>query len=219
MKKLAPIAGLALVLALTGCQAPATPTPTPTSTATPTESKSLAPAVAEESPLSVPSATPQTNDRGQVIKKIGEEARLVGNEDGETNFRMKVTGFDFVECDGVYAQDMTGHMLAVSVEMETSKDFIGTSSFNNVMDVMLPEAYSWLGYEPDGTKMSDLAGGGVVSNCFDDGRLTFPDYLGRGEKAKGQILLNVTTKSGEVVFDPEGNGGWVWEYPEKSSKT
>jgi hypothetical protein len=212
MKKLAPIAGLALVLALTGCQA----TPASISTTTPTESKSTAPTAAEESPLPVPSPTPKTNDRGQVIKKIGEEARLVGNEDGETNFRMKVTGFDFVDCDGVYAEDMTGYMLAVSVEMETSKDFIGTGSFNNVMDVMLPDAYSWMGYEPDGTKMSDLAGGGVVSNCFDDGRQTFPDYLGKGEKAKGQILLNVTTKSGEVVFDPEGNGGWVWEYPEKS---
>jgi hypothetical protein len=213
MKKLAPIAGLALVLALTGCQA----TPASTSTTTPTESKSTTPAAAEQSPLPVPSATPNMNDRGQVIKKIGEEARLVG-EDGETTFRMKVTGFDFVKCDGVYAEDMTGYMLAVSAEMETSKDFVGTSSFNDAMEVLLPDAYSWTGYEPDGTKMSDLTGGGVVSNCFDNGRRTFPNYLAKGEKAKGQILLNVTTKSGEVVFDPNGMGGWVWEYPEKASK-
>jgi hypothetical protein len=213
MKKLAPLAGLALALALTGCQAPAQPA----STTTPSASESTTAAAAEESsPMPVPSATPKTNDRGQVVKKVGEKAYTL-NEAGESDFQMKVTGFDFIKCDGVYAQEMDGYVLAVGVEMETTKDFVGNSSFNDVMDVLLPGAYSWTGYESDGTKMSDLTGGDGIINCFDDGRKLFPEYIGKGEKAKGQVLLNVTTKSGEVAFDPFGFGGWVWEYPEKGA--
>jgi hypothetical protein len=212
MKKLASIAGLALVLALTGCQAPAETT----STTTPSDTPSATPAAAEESPLPVPSATRNENERGQLVKKVGEQASTM-NEAGEIDFKMKVTGFDFIECDGIHAQEMDGYVLAVSVEMETTKDFVGNSSFNDAMGVLLPGAYSWTGYEPDGTKMSDLNGGDGIINCFDDGRKLFPEYVGKGEKAKGQVLLNVTTKSGEVAFDPFGIGGWVWEYPEKGS--
>lgn len=130
---------------------------------------------------------------------------------------MKVTGFEFIKCDGTYAQDMTGHVLAVSVEMQTSKDFVAGDSSGANTEVMLSVYIHWTGYEPDGTKMNSLDSGGSLSNCFDDGRKLFPDFLGKGEKAKGQILLNVTTKSGEVSFDPFGFGGWIWDYPGKTA--
>ena len=133
--------------------------------------------------------------------------------DGEDILTVEVNGFDFIECDGVWAQQMTGYVLAVDVSMETSKDFVGNAFYNDASHVLLPGYDSWIGYEPDGTKMASLGGGDGIINCFDDGRKLFPDYIGAGEKAKGQVLLNVTTKSGEVAFDPDGSGGWVWEYP------
>lgn len=161
----------------------------------------------------LPTSASTENDRGQLVREIGETASI-GKDGDEPSFEMKVTGFEFVECTGVYAQEIQGHVLAVNVEMETAPDFVGNDGFNDVDDVMLTGWLNWTGYDEEGFKMSSLGGDGI-SNCFDDGRELFPDYLGKGEKAKGQILLNVTTESGEVAFDPFRSGGWVWEYPGK----
>lgn len=208
-RKLFAVASVTALL-LTGCGTATTP-PTETEPPAPAPS-SNGPAQSESPQASVPSATLKLNDRGQLPKKVGQQA---GAGEGLDNlsFKMKVTGFDFVKCDGTYAQEMDGHVLAVSVEMQTTKDFEGSDGYNNHDGVMLTDYSHWVGYEPDGTKMNSLDGSDGIQNCFDDGRKLFPDYIDKGEKAKGQILLNVTTKSGEVAFDPYGFGGWVWKYP------
>lgn len=209
MKKSLPAVGLLFVLALTGCQAPSMDDPSPSASAT------VEPAAAEQSPLPVPTPTSKVNDRDQLVKEIGETASIV-DSDGNTTFEMKVTGFEFTECDNPYT-DIDGFVLAVGVEMATTKDYTSGTSFNSTPNVLIPDSYSWNGYEPDGTKMADLGSGDDILNCFNDGTKLFPDYLGPGEKASGEILLNVTTESGEVAFDPDGIGGWVWEYPGSSS--
>lgn len=209
MKKSLPAVGLLVTLTLTACQSTSEDSPALS------PSDTVAPLSAEQSPFPVPTPTSNVNDRGQLVKEIGETASMV-NLDGNTTFEMKVTGFEFTECDNPYT-DIAGFVLAVGVEMATTKDYTSGTSINSTPNVLIPDSYSWSGYEPDGTKMADLGSGDDILNCFNDGTKLFPDYLGPGEKASGQILLNVTTESGEVAFNPDGIGGWVWEYPETSS--
>ncbi|MFJ6415885.1 hypothetical protein [Paeniglutamicibacter sp. NPDC091659] len=192
-------------LILTGCSSASTAPPTtaghlPASTA-PTGS---APSAA------LPSPTRNTNERGQLVKKLGETGGIPG-EDGELDLKFAVTKFEFVKCSK-YAGDLNGRALAAHVEVETTGDYEGPLDVNGAPGFIGFGAYYWRGYEPDGTRMNDL-NSTAIQNCFESKAKLLPDYIGKGEKAKGMVLIDVTTKSGEVAFDPYGDGGWVWEYP------
>jgi len=36
--------------------------------------------------------------------------------------------------------------------------------------------------------------------------------VGAGDRVKGKIMLDSPHRSGQVVYDPEGTGGWTWDY-------
>jgi hypothetical protein len=42
-----------------------------------------------------------------------------------------------------------------------------------------------------------------------------PNWIGNGEKLNGTVILDVTTPTGEVAFEPTSGVAWVWEYPSK----
>lgn len=208
-KKIFAVAALSALI-LTGCSS----TPEATTSATSASTTSAAPSSSEpasSAPNAVfPTPTLRLNDRGQLPKKLGEAAAIVG-DDGERELEFTVTGFEFVKCSK-YAGDLNGHALAAHVEVKTTGDFYGPIDVNGVPGLISFEAYYWRGYESDGTRMNDL-NSSTIQNCFDSRAKLLPDSIGKGEKAKGMVLLDVTTKTGEVAFDPYGDGGWVWKYP------
>ena len=192
-------------LALPACSAG------PQGAAVETSSSSAAPQMSIAPPEgALPSPSRNTNERGELIKEIGEIAGMPG-QDGELDLEFTVTGFEFVKCSK-YAPKLNGHALAAHVEVNTSSDFEGPVSINGSDGQIAFDAHYWRGYEPDGTRMNDISGDAIL-NCFESKAKLLPSGIRKGEKAKGLVLLDVTTKSGEVVFDPYGDGGWVWKFP------
>lgn len=203
-KKLFAVASLSAFI-LTGCSSPSAETQ-PATSAAPTSS-----APTSAAPTAVlPMPTLKLDDRGQLPVNLGENTTYLG-ADGNVVLKLKVTKFEFVKCSQ-YAGDLNGRALAAHVEMETSSDFEGPTSVDGEPGLIAFGAYYWRGYEPDGTRMNEVDST-TIQNCFDSKSKLLPDYIRKGEKAKGMVLLDVTTKTGEVAFDPYGDGGWVWEYP------
>lgn len=203
-KKFLAVASLAAFL-LTGCSS--APETSPSASKTPPAAETPAAAVPE---AELPSPTRNTNDRGQLVKKIGETAGSAG-ADGEQDLEFVVTDFEFVKCSK-YAGELNGMALAAHVEVETSRDFEGPLNVDGASGLISFGSYYWKGYEPDGTRMNQVDSQ-TIQNCFDSKAKLLPEYIGKGEKAKGMVLLDVTTKSGEVAFAPDSGDGWVWKYP------
>ncbi|MGG5752771.1 hypothetical protein ACQ3I4_09115 [Zafaria sp. Z1313] len=198
-------AGLGLML--TGCAAATPPVVTVTVTAPPSEISS-----ASESPEAAqPSPSSSLNDRGQLPKRVGQSGGI-SSEGGKQLLDFTVTGFEFVECTNSYAGDLNGRALAVMVEVATAAEFEGPLVVNGAEGMISFDAYYWRGYGPDGTRMSGLDSE-AIQNCMDSDKDLLPSYIGKGEKAKGLVLLDVTSDTGEVAFVPYDTGGWVWEYP------
>jgi hypothetical protein len=162
-------------------------------------------------PTSAP--TPKTNDRGQIIKKIGEVAGLMTDEKStEPTMTFKVTSIKPIVCDAPYGTPPKGTAIAVALEIVTKPTFSGALEVNGQAGQISFGPHYWKGYAPNGTRMNTVESS-VNQGCLADTSKLLPDFFGKGEKLNGIVILDVATPSGEVSFDPEGFGGWVWKYP------
>lgn len=191
-----------LTLLLTGCSA-LQPQATPIVSVTPASAPRAAAAPA-------PAST--ENGRGQLVTKIGEAVTLYTNGyDAPSTLTFKVTSIEPVECDAPPATPPNGTLIAVSLEIATSPTFSGPPQAKGQLGKISFRPYYWKGYASDGTPM-DTVESSVQNDCLADSA-PLPDYFGKDEEWNGQVILDVTTPTGEVAFDPYGGGGWVWEYP------
>lgn len=192
-----------LAVTLTACSGPQ-PQAAPTVSVAPASTPSATP---------TPAPTPKTNDRGQIIKKIGETATLMTDEESdEPTMRFKVTSIKPIKCDAPYATPPNGTALAVALEIVTTPTFEGRLEVNGQPGMISFSPYYWKGYAASGTRMNTVESS-VKYGCLADATKLLPDHFGKGEKLNGLVILDVTSPNGEVSFDPEGFGGWVWKYP------
>jgi hypothetical protein len=189
------------VLLLTGCTGDAQSEAQPAPSVEPETS----------SPAPSPSPTgPVRNVRGNIPKKIGEMAVAGGKTIETSTLKFRVTSIEPITCDAPYAKQPAGTALAVALEVETTPDFKGALSVNGVPGLTSFSSYYWKGYTSNGTRMNQLDT--VASqNCVADTTRLLPSSLGKGEKAAGIVVLEVTTPTGSISYD----GGWEWEYPAK----
>lgn len=128
--------------------------------------------------------------------------------------KFKVTSIEPITCDAPYTQPPVGTAVAVALEVETTPDFKGAVSVNGVPALTSFSAYHWKGYTPTGTRMNQVDT--IASqNCLADTTRLLPSSLGKGEKAAGIVVLEVTTPTGSIAYDGAGmvSSGWEWEYP------
>jgi hypothetical protein len=183
-----PAAGRAETVSVEPADASATPTPTPT-----------------------PSGPPM-NERGQVIKKIGETAGWSETPEGEPVILFKVTSIEPIEC-GEYSPEPVGRTIAVALEVETTPEFEGNLTVNDQPGYVSFNSHNWKGYAANGTRMNEIDGS-VTYNCRGHEGKMLPSEIGKGEKASGLVVLDVTSKKGEVAYENMGLS-WVWSYPSK----
>ena len=194
-----------LALLLTACSGPQ-PQVAPTPSVAPTSTPSA-------TPTPTPAATDTENERGQLVKKIGEEAILVTDGyDAPPTLTFKVTSIEPIKCDAPNAAPPNGTAIAVALEIATSPTFSGPLEVNGQEGMISFRPHYWKGYASNGTRMDTVASS-VEHGCLADTRKLLPDYVGKGEKLTGLVILDVTTPTGEVSFAPNGIGGWVWKYP------
>lgn len=137
----------------------------------------------------------------------------MGNVDGGDTMTMKfkVTSIKAVTCDAPYATAPKGQALAVALEIETTSQFEGPLEVNGTPGMVSFRPYYWKGYASNGTRMNTVDTG-IHHNCLSDTTSLLPDYIGKGEKLNGLVILDVTTPKGSLAFSPDESLGWTWQY-------
>lgn len=175
-------------------------------------SLSVAPAQATSTPSP---ATVAKTARGNVHKKIGETA-MAGKSAAEATMKFKVTSIEPITCDAPYGTPPAGTAVAVAIEVETTADFEGGLNVNGAPGLTSFDAHYWKGYAANGTRMNKI-NTTAAQNCVSDESRLLPSSLGKGEKANGIVVLEVTSPTGIVAYDGAGavSNGWEWDYPGK----
>lgn len=212
-------AALAVIatLALAGCggpgtpdvaaDGPATPIPAETAQAPVKDTKADEPVVEEEPAEPSPYGESVTNDRGNLVKTVGQLAGVM-NEAGETLVDFKITAIEpNYACTGEYADaPQHGQYIAITFDITTTA-------------ALAAESYpSWYisEYEikvigPDGTRENDSIGNGYM--CLNQAD-KLPSDIGPGEHVVGKLVLDSAYPTGSLVVDMgTGSGsGWEWGY-------
>lgn len=197
-------------LLLAGCSSS---TPPAQAEAPPT--MSVAPAQTP-TPTASPSSTITTNGHGNIPKKVGEVGGVGGTSLANADLKFKVTSIEPITCDAPYGTPPAGTALAVALEVETTPTFKGAVSVNGAPGLTSFDAHYWKGYAANGTRMNKVDTV-ATQNCVADQSRLLPSSIGKGEKATGIIILEVTTPTGSIAYDGAGliDGGWEWAYPAK----
>lgn len=133
-------------------------------------------------------------------------------EGGDDTMIFKVTSIKPAVCDAPYPTEANGIPLAVTLEIETTADFEGPITVNGLPGQMSFSPYYWKGYAENGTRMNTVESP-ISQGCLANQSLLLPSYIGKAEKLNGQVILDVTTPTGSISFNPDGGPGWTWEYP------
>lgn len=206
MNKLIPT--LAAVVLLAGCTAsPAAPASAPATTPPVVASPSPTdPDTVEPSPT--PTA-PETSERGNIPKKVGEEAGLYDGN-GELAVRFTVTKIEpGFKCNSGYADPpANGHFVGIWMEIQTTKAVGFDSDDSNVVPYFNPGDWQVIGR--DGTTENDSEGNGYA--CPKDS-IDLPSQLGPGKKVKGVVVLDTKYKHGHLALIQDfAETGWEWDF-------
>ena len=162
-----------------------------------------------------PDASVTTDRFGNIQKQLGEEAGLVDEKTNESYFTFEVVTARLLDScpsrmGGPELRPTRSHFLVLEVKTELKKQ-AGEKAGGSSEELFMPlvtEAFSVIDADGrgDGDVSSDKAW-----ECYEDSELA-PSFLNPGEKAMGNIVLDVAAPKGRVVYDPESKGGWSWPF-------
>lgn len=198
--------------ALTGCSTQETTATKTVPVPGPTASVSASPTASVQTTTAAP--TSNRNERGQLIKGIGQVASFQSDTTHTDTLTFKVTSIKPITCDATSGTQPKGTALAVSLEIQTTAEFDGPLTVNGTPGQISFGPYYWKGYTPDGTRMNTVDTN-ISHSCLADATLLVPEYIGKGEKVKGIVVLDVSTPTGSVSYSPWDDDGWIWKYSSK----
>lgn len=176
------------------------------------EANASADAAAEAEALEA-SATPtgpETNARGNIVKALGEEGRLVA-EDGETLYTFAIDSITpNVPCTEEYSSYDPENGNITAVQMRVSTGAFTPEDFSYL--TVNSSDFSFIG--SDGltfTNVDTIATYGCISDS-----LKFPSgELNPGSQYAGTVLLDLPETSGTLIYQPSSMmapGGWEISY-------
>lgn len=194
-------------LALTACSSGAADETTPAN----------APSVETVQEPKIPSPTPPArNDRGDLIKEIGEPAG-VGNIDAESpTISFTVDSVEETECtDPLWTPDDLAaegnRLIAVDITAITQP---ASGEHQDSWDELYGEidlTNEWISFGADGQRMNDAQSFATMMCLSSSEQL--PSQIGPGESVQGVVVLEVSDRAGEIAFRPWWlDGGWSWSY-------
>ncbi|MEE8666905.1 MAG: hypothetical protein SOI13_01280 [Bifidobacterium mongoliense] len=160
-------------------------------------------AMSEPSPSRSPVPKAKTNERGNIIKHVGDTTRVFKGEDRSTLLASwTVTGISLdAKCTDENAQPSeNGHFVIFDVTAMTTKDVDSLSVGSQGL---------WHYVEPDGTLWNGSVSGASFM-CLPRDQ-TLPGMIGPALKAQGKIVFDLPSTDGSLVYS-NGPGGGV-EYP------
>jgi hypothetical protein len=174
--------------------------PAPDIAAAPTTSE----APAEEGPV--------RNERGNIVKALGEEGGITDQKPGEDPVPIVTFAIDSiapVECTEPYGSPPeNGQMVAVSMRISTAPE-LATAS--NPYFSVSPVEFSYIG--PDNITVTNLATIATYG-CLSQGEMLTPDQMMPGSQYVGKIVLDLPAATGTLVYRPSMifEGGWEWSF-------
>lgn len=170
-----------------------------------------------------PTATTKENDRGDLIKDVGEPAAMFdpSTPDKEVWTQFKVTDIKEAECTSPYAEKPAegNHLLQVDLEVETKKQMRDFFEESEASPAALMFNTDWSAYASNGTTMNSIDSAATYMCLNSEDQI--PDMIGPAEKAVGSVVLEVSDASGEIAWRPwfgGGETGWTWAYDLSNTK-
>ncbi|RZU30475.1 hypothetical protein [Blastococcus saxobsidens] len=153
---------------------------------------------------------PERNERGNIVKAIGEEGGLTG-PDGDPVLTFAVDSITpDVQCTEDYASPPeNGHLTAVQLRVATAP---GVSAED--LGFLSVSAYDWNFIGADGVTVTNLDTIATYS-CLAQGALFPSDTLRPGSQYAGTLLLDLPAPSGTLVYSPSSvydGSGWEWQF-------
>ncbi|MGV9192764.1 hypothetical protein ACQ143_00255 [Microbacterium sp. MC2] len=206
------IAAAAVVAALTGCtSAPVEPDADHLPSADPVVTEPAPEPEAPEEPEPTPSSEPAfgeriVNDRGNVIKEVGQLAGLTLSNSDDTAAQLVVTDIVVdIDCTNEFADPaQNGHLLGIHLNVETTpalaQDPYPSLSFSE---------YGWVAFDADDKRVNDPIGNGPYCMATSD---QLPYDIGPAQSVSGWVVLDVPTEHGSVALTMGAPTGWEWSY-------
>lgn len=150
------------------------------------------------------SPTVKTNERGHLVKKLGDKAGWGDENDAVTWTIDKITVDP--PCGEYGEKPASGHTLVLNIRVATGKD---------------PEIAAMLPMLLNSGSFAELSKDGVTQpaefglcRAGDDGFRGFPDAYGVNQKYRGQLELVVPEATGTLIHVSamQNAGGWEWTY-------
>jgi hypothetical protein len=155
------------------------------------------------------STEPKTNDRGNIVKALGEEGGVTDAE-GEQLLTFAVDGITpDPACTADWQEygtpvDPGHHLVSVQVRVSTSPEVTDE-------DYLTLSGYDFKFIGADGLTVDSLDGVSTYG-CLEDSQEFTSDMLGPGQMYAGAIILDVPAATGTLVFDPSWGQSGGWEY-------
>lgn len=159
---------------------------------------------------------PKTNDRGNIVKALGEEGSLVtttGDEETIAVFAIDAIAVDSPCAERPYSTPEVpenGHFIQLSMRVSTGSQ-AALSSYSSLGSFTLSD-WDFKVIGPDGlTENSSNSFAGEL--CLDDAQ-KLPSQIGPGQSVIGSIVLDSKYTTGSIVLNLPGvvDGGWEWAF-------
>ncbi|MDQ0376607.1 hypothetical protein [Amycolatopsis thermophila] len=162
------------------------------------------PATTQAGPTTEAASAAETNERGRVVKQLGETASIISSKDpGAGNATFAIDKIDADPKCFQYGTKPKGHTLVLHVRAATGSD-------QHAADVLgwTLTASNFSIVTKDGvTKQADM---GMCTDPSDD---QLPYQFGPNQKFTGKIELDVPELSGILALTSSfTSGGWEWKF-------
>lgn len=198
----------AAAVMLTACSAPEqadTQADRSTNSLPPTTSEAAPSTTAEPTPTG-----PQRNERGNLVKKLGESAGYL-DENGNEVITFSVDAVRPINCTEEFAEPPeNGHFIAVDMRIATSPEMANVDYLSYFSISPVEFQYIPPGGGPVVSEISTMA----TYGCLPYGELLTSDQMMPGSQYAGTIVLDVPKPHGTLIYRPSmGDGtGWEWGF-------
>ncbi len=165
-------------------------------------------AAAPTTPVASIDAEEALNERGNIVKAVGEPAAIRRSADPEAPTILTFTVDQFVinpVCDSGFEQaPVTGNYLGIALRVETTPDY-------DARELRSFSEFDFAILDADGTPLGDVIGNGQI--CFGEEDELSHRRMGPGQQYEGWIVLDMPIREGTLVYSPPDQpNGWEWEF-------
>lgn len=156
---------------------------------------------------------PETNDRGNIVKAIGEEGGISDLATDDAVLTFAVDGIAAAQCEPDWQEygsgPENGHLTAVDMRVATAPAF-GTSDLGSYFTIT---PYDFQFIDPAGITHTNLETMATYG-CVSDAQSFTQDPLSPASQYVGKIVLDLPAPNGTLVYRPSSvvDGGWEWSF-------